>query len=519
MLERLALGTKFSDRFAVEWTSEANPASRWRRLGPVLAAVLALSLWACVYGFTVDDALISARYAHHLATGSGYVFNRGGEPSDGVTPLGYAHLLALFAGESTLAAFAAAKLLGLLAMTAAFGLITSLVWRLPGSNLRFAPLALWLLSPQTAAWASSGMETGLVSLLVALGLWLKFGARTSGVDREPISPALVLGMAAAWRPELMPCVLLLAMPRALDRRADEEEQAEFPRSDDAARQLLHASGRALVAMLPFVSVSFVRAYFFATITPLSVVAKRPDLSRGFAYAGASLVLIGAVQLLSLWTVKRGSRLARWLSLAVFAHAVAVTLAGGDWMALSRLFVPALPAMVVVAALVAAEAPRLGVLVRSALALAAALFAWNAVGWNVGRVGADRMALIDAAAPVLSSSQTIAAVDVGWLGAAAPHATIVDLAGVTDPEVARLPGAHTTKKIPDGFLVARRVDTLVFNLEPGTAVSPDWATSPFLHGVERYVALEPGVAQEFEPVFHYERRPAYLVLRRKRSLPR
>ena len=108
---------------------------------------------------------------------------------------------------------------------------------------------------------------------------------------------------------------------------------------------------------------------------------------------------------------------------------------------------------------------------------------------------------------------------GWLGAAAPHATIVDLAGVTDPEVARLPGAHTTKKIPDGFLVARRVDTLVFNLEPGTAVSGDWETSPFVHGVERYVALEPGVAQEFEPVFHYERRPSYVVLRRKRPLPR
>jgi hypothetical protein len=482
-------------------------------LGPLLASLLALGLWACVYGFTVDDALISARYAHHLATGAGYVFNRGGASSDGVTPLGYAHLLSLFAGESTLAAFAAAKLLGLVAMATAFGLIVALVWRLPGSSMRFAPILVWLVSPQPAAWASSGMETGIVTLFVATGLWLKFRARTVDTQREPRSPALLFGMAAAWRPELVPFALLLGMPRALDD--GNEERAVGPRDDVAARRLLHAFGRAAMVLLPFASVSLARASFFATVTPLSIIAKRPDLSRGLAYTGASLLLIGAVQLLSWWTLRRGSRLARWLTMAVLAHAAAITLAGGDWMALSRLFVPILPALAVASALIAAEAPRPGVAVRSALALAGALFAWNAVGWNVGRVGADRMALIEAAAPVLSTSQTIAAVDVGWLGAAAPHATIVDLAGVTDPEVARLPGAHTTKKIPDGFLSARGVDTVVFNLEPGTSVSAAWETSPFLHGVERYVALEPGVAQAFEPVFHHRARPAYVVLRRKR----
>ena len=72
-----------------------------------VAGVLAALVPALAYaGFTVDDALIPARYAHHITLGEGYVWNRGGPPTDGVTPLGFPYLLAPFAKAGPLAALA-----------------------------------------------------------------------------------------------------------------------------------------------------------------------------------------------------------------------------------------------------------------------------------------------------------------------------------------------------------------------------------------------------------------------------
>jgi hypothetical protein len=51
---------------------------------------------------------------------------------------------------------------------------------------------------------------------------------------------------------------------------------------------------------------------------------------------------------------------------------------------------------------------------------------------------------------------VATLDVGWVGAALPGAEIVDLAGVTDPEIAALPGGHTSKRVDAAMLLARRV---------------------------------------------------------------
>src|SRR5689334_13669498 len=64
-------------------------------------------------GFTVDDALITARIASHLAGGVGYRFNPSGPVVDAVTPLGYAHLLALGGEASPLGMLERGRALGL----------------------------------------------------------------------------------------------------------------------------------------------------------------------------------------------------------------------------------------------------------------------------------------------------------------------------------------------------------------------------------------------------------------------
>ena len=130
-------------------------------VGAALALVPALAL----RGFTVDDALIPARYAHHLARGLGYRFNAGGPVTDGVTALGWAPLLAPFAAAGPLAALRAAKAIGLVAWAIAAGLLAVAVDRSSDRPARFSALALVPVSAPLAAWSVAGLETGLVTAL------------------------------------------------------------------------------------------------------------------------------------------------------------------------------------------------------------------------------------------------------------------------------------------------------------------------------------------------------------------
>jgi hypothetical protein len=68
-------------------------------------------------------------------------------------------------------------------------------------------------------------------------------------------------------------------------------------------------------------------------------------------------------------------------------------------------------------------------------------------------------VVQSAKPQLIGSRVIAAVDVGWLGLAF-DGKIVDLAGVSDPVIAKLPGGHTSKSISPGLFSGREVDTWV-----------------------------------------------------------
>ena len=103
---------------------------------------------------------------------------------------------------------------------------------------------------------------------------------------------------------------------------------------------------------------------------------------------------------------------------------------------------------------------------------------------------------------------IAALDIGWLGAAT-DATIVDLAGLTDPAIAVLPGGHTSKAIPASLLEARGVDALVLQVREGEARREPWTTSYFGRNVELRIARIPGMDEAFRvkaestvPHLHY-----------------
>ncbi|WP_437338952.1 hypothetical protein [Sorangium sp. So ce394] len=475
---------------------------RRRSLLVALAGALAALLPAlALSGFTVDDALITARYAHHLARGLGYRFNAAGPVTDGVTPLGWAFALAPFAAGGPLAALAAAKAIGVAAWTLAAGALALAVDRASGRPARFAALALVPASAPLAAWSAAGMETGVVAALGALAVALPaLGWALAG--------AACAGAAAALRPELLPFALVVALAALAAPRA----------GGAGAAPPVPAGARALAALalagLPFVAVAAARLAIFGRAAPLAALAKAPDAALGARYALACFLLTGPVALIAPVAWRALPAWPRGLLAAVAVHFLAVATAGGDWMPLSRLVVPALPAVVLAAAHVASAAGARATALRIALALAGQLFVMIRVGPTAARVGGDRLRVIEELRGALAGAEVVAALDIGWLGAAT-GATLVDLAGVTDPAIAALPGGHTTKRIPGALLDARGVDALVLLLAEGQALASPWTASRFARGVEQHLARLPGAGEEFAPaavsgVPHLR----YVVLRRR-----
>lgn len=458
------MNLNFSGQIAEEWTRAPHTARRLPQLGAgVAAALLALlPLW-WLRGFTVDDALISARVAAHLHAGLGYRFNAGGPAVDAVTPLGWAYVLAPFAGGGPLAALTAARWLGALCWLAAAAWLGARVARLPGSRLRFAPLLVLAVCAPLAAWSVAGMETGVVVALATLAL-----ARTPWA----VLPA---GLAAAWRPELLPWALVLVVGTGLAAR----------------RSIQRVLALSALALLPALLVAVARQVAFGHTAPLAVFAKPSDLSHGLRYAWGAAAFTGPpLLLIAPWSWRRIGGHERAIGVAGAVHVVSLLLAGGDWMALYRLMVPVLPGLVLVGAAIAGVSRPWATALRLAAALGVSLAVLVGIGGVARRVGPNRLALIEAAAAPLAHGHHVASLDVGWVGATTP-AEVEDLAGVTDPRVALLPGGHTTKRIPDGWLEARHVDRLVLLLAPGAEPAVPWWNSRFDRGVERRVARQAG----------------------------
>jgi len=435
--------------------------------GPVLGVLAALPGCAWLWGYTVDDALITARVAVHIVEGVGPRFNPHGPAADAVTPLGYAHLLATFARPDVLQTFQFAKWFGLAAWLAAAGLLGRLIARVGSHALRFTPLSIVALSAPLGAWAVSGMETGFITLLTTFGL---LDGRLG---------AAVLGVAAALRPELLPFACVLVAGRALVARL-------APRS---------AIVLAICTLAPTLLVGLIRWHSFGRAVPLSFYAKPSDFAHGLRYALGAFAFTGLPWLL-LATPREFIRLpreARPLFVAVFAHGAALVLCGGDWMALFRLTVPVLPACALAAAHLAEQARLAFGIARLTLALAGALILAIGLGPSARQVGAERTQLIAQARPVLAHDARIAALDVGWVGAAS-DADVIDLAGVTDPEVALFPGGHTSKRIPAAWLFARKPSSVVLLLARGSALETPFEKSVFARAVEQRVATL--IAPEF-----------------------
>jgi hypothetical protein len=480
------------------------------RAALVAAAALLVAVASCAWAwpFAIDDAWISVRYARHLASGAGYVWNVGGPSTDGVTPLPWAFLLVPLAHAGPMVVLTRAKALGAIAWCVAATAWGGAVGRAKGPAwAKGVAVVLLAIDVPLAAHAVSGMETALATALATLAVvaW-----------RRPRVAAVLAGLGATLRPELVVWAVVVSAGFAFVAASLIPPDPLLPQGEKGENDVpltpplpswergLGGEGRvavvvsAVLATLPFVLCAFTRLVAFGRVAPLSVLAKPSDLAHGFAYAGAAAVVsLAPIVLLSPIALRREHGPALVIALAALAHFAVIVAVGGDWMPYARLTVPVIPSMLLAFVLAAPHARAWASTGRVTLAVALGVYLFPTNARTLRQAGLDRSTMIARATPLLASAKRIAALDIGWVSAIS-EATIIDLAGVTDPEVAVLPGGHTSKRVDASFLLAHDPDTVLFYSDalPDSLADVTWQSFPRV--VEGRLARSELFAQKFEP---------------------
>lgn len=281
------------------------------------------------------------------------------------------------------------------------------------------------------AWASAGLETGAATLVIATLV-------ASVVRRMPTrAPLLALAVLPSLRPELVPAACVLAM-----------HARRVPRRASLAALLVGLAG-----------VCSWRIAMFGTPLPLSVMAKGGSLANGIDYvvSGVALMSMGG-GLYLVWRAARQRTAARWVTVALVVHVVVVAVVGGDWMPGHRLLVPMLPALALLVGWGSLGFRRAGWVVAPVLLLVAAN---GALTLNEARAaGALRETRGQAVAAAMERGP-VGLVDVGFLGWES-GLEVVDLGGITDPMVARMPGNHVDRVLDVAYLEARSPTAFVLH---------------------------------------------------------
>jgi arabinofuranosyltransferase len=213
------------------------------------------------------------------------------------------------------------------------------------------------------------------------------------------------------------------------------------------------------------------------LIPNSVIAKWGGgpiyalLGIKYTLAGiAGTVGIIGLGVLALPSLIRSSSEVRFLSIYCAAYLLFITISGGDWMPGFRFFVPVLPllwtlctvgALRLVTAALPALAPRTIAVAVAILALAsfmggrslsrAQLEYPTGIKQRTWITSPERVSVAKELSRIVSPGSTVAIGECGYIPYFAPGVRFLDLFGLMDPRIARLPGPHFGKLTLDHFL--------------------------------------------------------------------
>jgi hypothetical protein len=421
------------------------------------ALVLLANMWR-VRSFTIDDAYISYRYARNLANGHGLVYNAG-ERIEGYTNFLWTVLLAggIKVGIDP---DVLAKALGALFAVGTLGV----TYQIAGRFQPFGALpcvATWLLATTIASsgYAVFGLETSMFGFLVLAGIELMFreeealGASATPADvpwhrRLPLS-GLVFATATLTR---MEALAFMGIPMLF-----------LGLRFFSVRNIVR--GGTVVAIVG--AHMLWRHAYYGGWWPATADAKTGNLTAqvpaGWGYIQNYFTHAGPLLWLAVLGVALGVVARRRDMLAVSAIAAFwlgyVVVVGGDWMPLFRFMAPFEPLCFL---LVDAGARWVIARKRPAATIALLLFGGVMVAYRIDKVRDAQRTIIQKEERFwrMAAGGTarwfkehgergeIAIGDIGYVGWATDY-PILDLLGLVDPVISKLPGGYT-RKLGPGF---------------------------------------------------------------------
>jgi len=197
--------------------TQAKSQAAGNRQPPWLVAVLlaaagfyGLFIWRSAFGvhgqiyFTlIDDAMISMRYARHLAQGHGLVWNVGAAPVQGFTNpawtllMAVPHWLHLALSRTSLAVMSLSAVILLVLIFTIFRLSQVLAPRARHASLMAATITAFYFP--LVFWSLRGMEVGLLALLIAGAALLAVRLGPENHTRQFVAMGLLLALAIATR--------------------------------------------------------------------------------------------------------------------------------------------------------------------------------------------------------------------------------------------------------------------------------------------------------------------------------
>jgi hypothetical protein len=470
----------------------------------LVALFLSLAaFWIFYLGtYQVDDAYIVYRYAQNLAAGHGFVFNPG-ERVEGVSCFLWVLLLAPFAVLS-LPLPAVASLITICCGLAALFLLAGVSARLRNQTrpdtIDWCPSILLALSPSFAYWSSGALETVPFTLLLILLVRSHLDEKRNG---RGMGSALWAALALLTRPEAP----LLAMAFVADRLWGQ------PRAQ--MRRVLHWM---VVVFGVFAAFLLFRWLYFGDWLPNTYYAKTGGPLGATLYAGWVYDLRFFANLLP--SLGMGWLVRQWLGLglvgALLVHGipgatmrpvalllillgVAVTINGGDWMILSRFWVPGLPFVYLLLASLLRSAlagRRRG---SAAIVVIVALLGLHSLLWGLRARRLPEGQLFPQRPSAASYSEVgrylseqarpgdaVALMDIGQIGYET-GLPIIDISGLADRRVARSPGGFLRKRYPVTYLLDR--DPRFFVLRPEYWIDGRISRHPLFRERYRRVLVE------------------------------
>ncbi len=421
--------------------------------GLLLPAILTLVNVYRVRVFTIDDSYISFRYARNFARGWGLVYNEG-ERIEGYTNFLWTVLLGwgikLGVDPET-----GAKVMGAMSAIAAI----SLTWLIAGRLRPYATLpciATWLLASSIVftGYAVFGLETSFFVALILGGTYLflreEDNLREGGEPQTGIPwSGIAFGLAGITRPEapMFIGILMLYLGKGIFSK----------------KNIL----RGLIFAAPVAAHMLFRHSYYGTWLPNTFGAKTGNLEgqmmAGGGYVHNYLNHAGGVVWLSLLGLAIGVIKKRRDLLALGTTGLAVlgyvVLVGGDWMPLFRFMAPFEPFCFLLvdvgARAIGDRRDRIGLFALAAFALSMTAYRAGMLREAQAQFLKKEKRFWDTAAGGTARwleqhnvPGEIAIGDIGYVGYKTDY-PVLDLLGLVDPVISKLPGGYTQKLGP-GF---------------------------------------------------------------------